>query len=410
MPNNSIYKTYLETEPKALLLNEETPYKRIRKVYLRDSIFDFMPYAELEINDDEGAILDNVFFSEGMIFNLKFGIPEVKGTNGQVVEGGLLSHSFCWSEYQVPEGFIGEGVVGYNKMILTSKLALANRPKTVAFKKPISDIVDEVLTKQLGVNGTFFKKNITKTTNNSNDVWYQAGRTPEDFLDYLASRAYTTTNVKNSNFVTFCNLNNTIYFQSFMDLYNQTPVKEIETGGSDTATLDSNTLRRIKVIGLGMPESFRNYNNSYHKVNSDGSFTDYNKTIPDLDYTLNNQSKKIIMKDLLNETTSINSMGVCENVVDLENCKSKELLQYINMNSFYQIIVETRFDAKYVSGNIIKFNNKKDNTLPISFLSGNWLITRSEHLYVEDGNAYTTMYLAKPSINITNKYFNFKNT
>jgi hypothetical protein len=68
-----------------------------------------------------------------------------------------------------------------------------------------------------------------------------------------------------------------------------------------------------------------------------------------------------------------------------------------------------RFDRSFVSGKVLKINNKSDNTLPVSFLSGNWLIVESSHLYILDGSCYSTLTLVKPNVKITDKYFNFKN-
>ncbi len=404
-----LYEINVNTTPKAIVLGANTEARQVKKLLLKDSIFSFYPYAELELFDSNSEILNNIFFVEGMPFDIKFGTPEIKGDKNQIISGGYLEGKWVWSENVISNGKVSNGVVGDNNIVLISSLYMNDRPETKAFKENISSTIETLLNTQLSALKNDYKRNITTTTGNDSKIFYQAGRKTSDFIKYLSDRSYTTTNTKNSNFTTFFNLQNEFYFQSFFDLFNQTPVMEITTEEGETASIDSNYIREVHLHNVGLPISFKTYNQNFHKLRSDGMFEESDKTIKDLSFAINQGDCKIILQDQVNTTTNIKNNGLYENVKDIELFNSKEQLNLFNNNLFYQIKVTMRFDRSFVSGKVLKINNKRDNTLPVSFLSGNWLIVESSHLYILDGSCYSTLTLVKPNVKITDKYFNFKN-
>ena len=400
----SEYQFYLDTEPKALKLDENTPPKQLKKLYFRDSIFQFFPYAEITIQDSDSSILNNIFFVEGMKFNLKLGRPENKDANSGKVTGGYIEHQFCWYKNLIDNCSIGNNVSGDNTQNLVSSLYLKNNAQTKAFKKPISSIVNDVLNQQFQIPTTSIKK-ISNTLNNGEDIWYQAGRKPSEFLKYLASRSYSSANPQNSNFTTFFNLGSEFYFQSFYDLYNQAPIKTFKIKTEQQTSLSDDAIRQLEITNIGMEYTYNNYNRKINKLKSDGSFVSQEKKISEYNLKLGANYKPIIDKKQINETKRYENLGVERTIIDKETFLSKEFEETLNMNNLYQMKVEVRFDRNLISGRKIKIDNEQDKNLPLNFISGEWLIIKSEHFYLIDGSAFSVLYIAKPSILVGNKYF-----
>lgn len=404
LETNFIYNIFLKTEPEALVLDDKTNKRKITRLYFKDSLTKFFPYCELFMNDPAGEMVDKLYFFEGMKFKLKFGSDEVTDPTTKLKTGGYIEHDFFWSENQVHSTELTTHISGESVNILLSNYALNDFAYNRAFKKPISDIVKDVISSQLLFDSKI-KQFITPTINDKDDVWYQGVRTTREFLEYLASRAYTNTNPIQSCFSTFLNLQNEFRFQSYYDLYNQKPTKQLSISFDEQRFLDSSSIRQLEIVNMGYPVNRNVENVTSHKLKSDGTFVEQNKKLSEIFLKSNQQDKILIKKDTYSNNTSILNFGIENTVSDLENFLSKNTEIIEDSNLIYQIIVTINFDKEYVSGRTLTIDVQKlGNTQLLQFFSGNWLIVSSEHLYSVDGTAYSKMNLSKSSIRIDSKY------
>ena len=399
---NSIskYNAKITSENSIINIDTANDPRRITRLYLKDSIIDFFPYCECFVQDPSGELLSKFYSLEGLPMSVSLGSEDERDETNTVIRGGYFNHDFSILKSELGNTQVTKYIAGEYMFYLASLPRFNNFIKGRAFKKPISDIVDTI------ARDWNIKTVKTNTTNNRDDIWYQAGRTNSDFLKHLANRAYSITNTKESTFRTFINLNNELYFMSYFDLFNQSPIKELKISFDSNMLIDSDTIRQIQFNNMGFTANNVFYNTRFYKLKSNGDVVEESLTVKDKVIKQNSKDTPLIHRNMFNGVTSQHDLKIAK-TTDIENIKGKKNSYFEDSNLMYQIKVVVVFDNKYVSGKTVRIKIDTDSletSQKLSVLNGTWLIVKSEHMYAMDGTAHSTMILSKPCIEIEKEY------
>ena len=402
MASKYVYK--LTSDPLGIQLNENLNFRALRKVYFKDSLIKFFPYAELFIKDQTGVYSDLYFFIEGWKLNIQFGSPDQ----------GYFGHDYCWSEGQLNNAVFSDHIGGDHLFIMLSDYYLNDYPLTKGYQGEISTIVQQIVMNEFGipatrsaiVNGVLTPGlpniHITNTMNGILETWYQAGRTNREFIEYLATRAYTSAVPQSQTpFVTFINSNGEFYFMTLYELYTQAPIKTFEIKLDDNMLLQDGIVKSYNVYHGGLPTNKENYIKDITTLQEDGTVNTDEVALKDFCLKPKGTSKMMVRTDYLN-VNQIQNFGLVE-TTDINNLKGRYNTSFINSDMSYRMTILDTFDPNLVAGKTISIKVHKANSNGVQSpeYGGNWLIISSEVKMNCEGFPVSQITIAKPSIEVS---------
>jgi hypothetical protein len=422
MGDLSRYEFSMFSDPKALNFGQEghpeysVTLRAYNRIFFKDSIFSFYPYAEVFFRDSDGKISDNLFFIEGLELKTKLGYPEKKDDQGNII-GGYLEHDYVWSENQINNIVMAPHVSGDTIFMLISKYALKDHPKSRSFnyngssKKTIEQIIKDEVIKDWQLKGPEAKENqklfMSKTT--GFPLVNQASTTNRVFIELLSEFAYSD-NYKTSCFYTFVNSRGEFYFMAMEEMMNQKPVFNYEIDLILDMSINDKYIKNYTILHGGMPVNLKNYKKKFYNYSSSGTASSENPidihTATNFKTTEN--EKLLIRKQYIptSDNTSHDYYGIMDEENGAELYKGFKNGKYKNTNMCYRMIIIVQFSPKLVSGKTVSIKIKKStkNNEVAQEYAGTWLICESMHLFDRDGEAYSQLTISKPKIAIDSKH------
>jgi len=395
------------SDPKGINLTADVNSKIFEKVFFKDSMLKFYPYAEVYLRDTAGIIISNYFFIEGMKFDTKLGSPEVSVDNKTV--GGYLTHTYAWSEDQILRTRRdSEYLSGTNCFILLSNTYFQDYVNPIAYQDQPSSIAKNIASDSFNIIDSD-KLFIEETANDVKNIWYQGNRFGRDFLEQtLVRNAYSavSSNADKTAFVSFINCNGEFYFCSYDYLYRQTPVATFEAKVTLDKLTDTSAIQEISFICGGAPVNRKLYNQSIYKIEDDGTIASEDILLADKYLSTNNGIGSYpVNKNNASSYKRIFDAGIIE-TYDAKKLTARESFDYQDSSISNRIEIVIIFNPLCISGKTVelKIKNATDNDNYSSELSGVWLIIESEHMLAQNDVIYSHLVLAKPSITFSNKF------
>jgi hypothetical protein len=373
------------------------------RIFFKDSLFNYYPYAEIFFMDEVGLIEDTIYFSEGLQWNFKLGSAEEKITRkGKTESLGFLQHNYCWSEDHLEAMSMSSNLSGMQKFVLISAMYMKDDYRSeITWNIKISDVVTKVMKDHYSIDKT--KMFISKTS--GVDYWPQFSILDRTFIENLSMAAYQESN---SPFVSFFNCNGEFYFMSLADMFKQSPIGTYSLKMDKTSITDYWTIKDYKLLKQGLPVNRENYQNTVYSLYQDGSIKTSKEDLKDHYIKQNTKDKFTVRKNVIDEKNKSMSIGLKEDT-DRENLLGKINNIFLNSNITNRLELVVRFNPQAVSGKIVNLEiDKMDKSLKMPVFNGNWLICESQHRCGADGVPSTKLVIAKPAIQIpqNNPFFN----
>jgi hypothetical protein len=370
------------------------PINLFKRVYLKDSLFRFFPYAEVYLSDMIGAIGENAFFIEGLEFDIKIGNADE----------GYLVHKFVWTENQYNETGQTAAVGGTNAFVFLSTYYKKDLPKSRAWmKKLLSDVAKDIASTDYGIESKSQK--ISNTVGQYN--WYQCNELTNKRIQSFAERG-SSQNYSKHPMYSFINLLGEFYFMSLGDLYAQSDVltNEYVLEFSLTATTNHSVIQQYDLMYGGMPVNKKNYNKTVYKNINDGSAVNESTQLKDHITKIDNKGKLLVKTSDISVPTSFIDFGIYEDPRDKEFYQGYINSFFMDTALSYRMSTTIHFTKEAAAGKIIKLKifSGEDTKVVNSELSGKWLILESQHYLDSDGIPYTNLLLAKSTIDLNSKY------
>jgi len=251
-PNYSDFKITMKSDA---FDTDALPLQAFETFILSDSILTFYPSSQVRIKDPVGVISDNIYFVEGLKFEVS--IKRESDNKG-------LGGTYVWSGNDFIDIEPAEFISGSNEFGLVHSSIIDEYSGTKGWNKQIDKIVDE-LCNELNL------KDITIESTNGTFLHYQMGRTQSKMIQALSELAYSK-DFEKSSFVTFINNKNKFYFTPLAKLFNKKPIKELFFNMD--SNLKEHSIKGAEIKTFGMLVNKRIYNPKVYKYNKDGSVSD----------------------------------------------------------------------------------------------------------------------------------------
>jgi len=399
---NFPFRFSLKSEPYMIDIQSFLPGV-IERFFIKDSIFDYFPYAELYIIDEGALFTEQRFFTDLLNLDVKF--TDTK-------EKEKINHNFYWSEYQLNDTISPQFVTGFVQMYMLSDFKKQDKVKNKSYYGNISTVVRQIMS-AYEYPSNFPDLNISTTAND--DVWYQSHEYDYQFIKKLSKYAFSVSS-PNSPFFTFINAKGQFNFVDVRTLFNQRVVQNLYYGINEEQGITAlNKDRREDVIQsysfqtLGPATSLDTYNSTYYKLNQSGK---YEEDKIKLDTKLNgnriSQNKQTIRKEYLDNVRSIKHFGLVDNQAQEQTYKGWLNNNYIDSVTFpYRLRVDTLFNPKICAGKLVNVEFKsrfETKDYKATEYNGQWLVLECIHSLDKNGNASTNLTLGKSSINVSKKH------
>ena len=411
----------MSTPPAIQFGNEEdtanpVTLRAYNRIYFKDSIFSFYPYAEVFFRDSSGLIPDRLFFVEGLELATKLGSPEVTDLEGKV-SGGYLEHTYVWSESQINNIVMSSNISGDVVFLLISKYAYTDIPQSKSFNyenaAPLT--IDQMLITDIiadwNLAPTPPNQKLFISTTTGFPYVNQCNMTNRFFIEMLSEFAYSASNAT-SPFYTFINSNGEFYFMTLQEMLNQPPVMTYKLDITQDMMYNEEYIKSYTILHGGMPVNFKNYKKKFYNYDSSGvSSEEAPTTDPVLDIGMASLTKTSANEKLLIRRQNISNLGgnssneyfgIQDETNNAEFYKGYKNGKYKNSNLSYRMVIVVQFNPKIVSGKTISIAVQKQtkNNEWAQEYAGNWLICESKHLFDKDGVPYTQLTISKPRIAI----------
>ncbi len=229
---------------------------------IEDSIYDFYPTAQLNLNDSTGILQEYLFTVEGAKYDISIGY------DGDYIEAPFIVKS---DELQstLTEGLLNGSV----KLDLIHEYKGEQELKSAYYNAKISTIVSNILE-----NYTFTDTDIDTTGNDQE--WYQLLVGQVDFINkYLLPFAYSSS-ANNSPFFYFVDSQNRYNFKSYYSMINRAnPIELTLTPGTIQGSTNK-SIRSIQRLRKGMDITFDLRSRRIFNFNEDsGAFNEQDDNI-----------------------------------------------------------------------------------------------------------------------------------
>jgi len=395
------FKLSFKTNPSLFSIEDFVPGV-VHRVMVMDSIYNYFPYCELVIMDEASIFTETNYFTEGIDIEMKLSDP---------TEKFKINHNYYWSEFQMNDPTSQEIIAGAEIFPLKSNFLKQDETKNKSYRGTISSIVSQIMTTyQYPNNIPDFK--ISSDTNY--DIWYQSNEYDYQFIQRMSKYAYSETNI-NSPFFTFIDSKGKFHFETSTDLMNQKPETILYFGLQDEVTqfnkdVRNDVITEYSVQMLGAPNNMDDYNSTYYKLDSTGTYVEVKIKLSDKLSGGNRfgQNKYSVRRQYLDKVRSIRNFGIVDNFYQQSHYKGWVNNNYIDSLTFpYRIKVNINLNASLCAGKVVEtrfrsIDDQKDNKA--TEYSGNWLILECAHGIDENGEAITSLDLGKSTVNINKKH------
>jgi len=381
------YEFIMKSNPIALDTSNLS-FRNFSNIYISSDIYSFFPYLEVEILDAMGVVLDQLYFIEGLEFNVKFGNIEV----------GYLEHNYCWSENQILDCRMANHISGTNLFIMLSNYYSLDSPVSRAWTQlPLSTVISTMLATdwKLIKNPVPLLNKVNISITDLPYDWCQANKTNSQFITSMSEVASNLI-TPFSPFVTFINSAGEFYFSTIADLFLiQLPVAEFVLEMAEDTMYNPAYLKAVEVYFGGMPVNKSDYEKNIFTITGTGDYDSQTANIQN--HITKSPIDKIPIRRQYVKTNEILNLGLSETITD------KRITQGRINNFFVDSALATRmgimvdFHPKLVAGKLVKLSiGSALATKPVGIeLSGTWLIIKNEIVYDFSGRAQTRLQIAK---------------
>lgn len=375
----------------------------IYKFFIKDSVFDYFPYAHLSILDNAGLFTEERFFTEGLDMTVK--LSDLK-------EKEVIEHKLYLSEYQMNNPINPNYITGVTDYYLKSDFKKQDEVVNKAHYGNINSIVRRIMA-SYSYPGSVPVMKISETANQ--DIWYQVNEYDYQFITKLAKYSYSPSN-QDSPFLTFINSKGEFIFQDIKTLLNQNPVAELYYGVHEEKGitpeyrhLRNDVVQSFTFQALGSPINMENYKIEFYKNGSDGKSSKKEVLLDDkISSNKIGQNKLTIRKQYLSNVRSQKYYGITDNQSQDQAFKGWMNSNYIDTLSFsYRMRVTTLFNPKIYAGKVVSLNFKSpfvNKDYKASEYNGMWFVIESIHSIDDNGVAITALILGKNSLDVSKKH------
>lgn len=391
----SPYSFLLKSQINGKLSFESEPQKIFNRAIINDSIFDFYPYMEVNVNDNFGKISDLFVSLEGVPFESKLGFKD------EGADSFLQSKWVCLDNQSLDQ--IKTDHVGGNAILsFRHQYYQYDSIQTKAWNDSPLNITKEILSKEFKSSS---KSIITEIK--EKDYYYRVNSTIESFLtEVLAPMSYSS-KYEFSPFVTFVNAAGEFYFCALDELMQKAPListKKYTLDISQENMTSPYTIMNPRVYNVGMTVNKENYNKKLFKLKRNGTYDFELDKVEN--HLLKGQGSFLVRKDVLSNIGKstyykYEDFGVYDEKKDQAFYKAWRNQQFIDTILPLRMEFEIRFNPRAITGHkipiefgsaIIEKNNKSPE------YSGDWLILESKHLYSTEGIPTTQLLVGKSRV------------
>lgn len=391
MSEENICKFSMKTTETEFINLENQDIKLFHRIYFKDSLYEFFPYAEVFVRDIYGLFTEHSFFVEGTVFELKLGNDE----------DGYLEGKYAWSESQFNDVQMEEHLTGTTVFILISEHFMKDKPKSRAFNDSTSNIVKKIINEDYKITDV---SNICDTAYITD--WYQMNEENSEFIQNLAEVCHSSA-YKNSPIFTFINCKGEFYFTSVEEMFQKDPVATFMLKFDKDSRVDKDVIQDYIVLHGGLPINKENYEKKVFTIDESGGSAQ--KTVKIEDSLVSYQKGILPIKKEYQKENSYLDIGIIKD-------EETEVLQGIintqcrDSALSYRMEIIVHFKHNLLSGKTIELevgSSDEEKKVNIEF-SGRWLILESEHYADESGIPYSKLFIAKSTINLDKSHIFFK--
>lgn len=384
----------IKTDPEMWEIKEYLP-SIINKIILADSIFEYFPYMELSVSDN------NVVFSEINFFTEYLDVI----VNMSDLSNKKFNHTYYWSEHHIDEVFSKDVISGMNSFYLRSSYKKKDFKKSKSYKGILSDKIKEI------INEYSFNSSDISDTSNYN-IYYQSNSYDYEFIQLLSKYAYSSM-FEHSPYVAYIDMFGNFNFVCVSDLFKRKESIKLYYGSNSNIEPYDKEFRNDIIFeptvrSYGSPVNISNYNSNKWKLKNDGTYEKVNVKLSDkLEGNRIGQNKMTIRSEYLSDLKDFQNYGLMDDDNQKSDYKGWENSFYLNSLFTYRLKFYTNLNLDLCSGKIINANFmspiESKNNKSIEY-SGNWLILQCAHGVDNKGNAITSMELGKSTLNIDKKH------
>lgn len=365
------------------------------RVVIKDSIFQFFPYMEVNVNDEPGNLADGFVSLEGLICDTKLGYKD-SGKN-----------SWLESKWIILDNQLHDHVkqihMGGKEFIIAffANNYLYDGIKSRAWKDHPSNIFKDILKKDFKFLDSDFSTKSFITDTNEPNYYYQINKLSSDYLSsYLCKRAQTS-KFEYSPFVCFINSAGKAFFCAIDDMLKRgekistLPYKLRNDKESDT---NPYTIKNPILLNMGMTTNKFNLKRKIYKQGTDAIYINEDADIKN--HILKDKGSLLIRKDTQSAQTIFDykDFGIWDKTNDNSFFKGYRNSFYLNSSLALRLEVQIPFNPKAVSGNVITLevgSNLKEKNNKASEYSGDWLIIESTQYYDFSAQPTSNLTIAK---------------
>jgi len=362
---------------------EQTPDPYIISFTIKDSIYTVFPSVELFFPDESGYLLEVGVFTQGMPFNIKYGVTSLSK---------MLSVNFNVSCADVIQTLVGGGFNG--------RIAVKGLHNSFFSKRVAPNLALKKATVSEAVKKLFSSEDNLIVENTKGNVEAYAIDDPYRFArEVLLPQA---TNSKVKPYLFFRNLENELHFESIDLLENSKEIKKLFYG---TLTDDSveesdayNMLFSFFPFTEKLDRTLTNFSANGKLLNKDLSFEKVDKSIAT---NADNKIPVIQSNRIYNEQYLNRQFNPAVNYDQINN----GLLADAMRSSFFvnKAMCNLSFHPDLVAGRtvelLVSLEGTDQNMQVSQNYSGKWLIEQSRHTW--DGSqkkGFTNLILCRSSI------------
>lgn len=363
-----------------------------KRVVITDSIYQFFPTIEIDLEDSTGVVHDYIVSLEGL---------QVKATFGSD-EDGYLINEYIFEDSQLNTPTITDHISGNVILRGVSYYELLDSIKSKGFNDTISNIAKNIMKSSYGLTDSnkLFVENTT-----GNVQLYQINTTDVKFLFNLSDYAYSTNNSK-SPYLTFFNCSGEFYFMSIDQLFKQESINDEDYPFrfvlDEFRGVNPFAIQNYEILPGGLDINKNNYIKTFYAHKPDGSIS---KSINKIENHMQKGDGSLLLRKKhqgLHDSFDHVYFGIYENN-ELDLYKGFQNNQFRDSALERKLSIIVPFNPNVRAGKICTLevgSNIEEKAGKSSEWSGKWLIIKSKHFYDVDQVPYSVMELGRSRIKV----------
>lgn len=331
---------------------------------MSDSIFQFFPDFNFQINDVAGVLLETLAFTPGEKLNV------VYGRTGEEIENNYVSKYFETSE--VFTAGVLNGLLNIDN--IHEFYSLQSR-ESFAYEGTPSDVVEELIS-----DYSFTESRIDSSQNQH--IWYRPFYTQSEMIEKVLLENVYSNDSNDTPFFSFIDNNNIFHFESFFSLIERSPAEELLLIPGEYEINEKNRILDFKPLSENYIDLQKTLIYQYFERNIDSfELTETEKNIKEVypgDYLVSQEESVVSNMKYFSRS---NSKEYEDNIL------GQKLFLLRNGLLTNKILVTIPLNTNLVAGKTVDIAASKaflENENSTSY-SGKFLVERSQHTW--DGSS-----------------------